>query len=416
MLNNRVLLAVLFSVLVVFLAHSQNNTNSPYTRFGYGEISDANSGDQKAMGGTALGSRTKKGINPVNPASYSTVDSTTFMFDIGVGGLISKFSDQTGNKTSYNANLEYVTVLFPLAKNIGFSGGLLPYSFSGYSFYTSDSLTLDNLSGQLDTVGYYRSYYGSGGISQIYAGVGMSFFDHISLGVNAYYMFGSINNYRSLTFSETTGNYTTVQRNSIEINNLRFRYGIQFYNTFAKKHDFNLGLIYENKALVNGKFSQITSGVLTDSILPDNDFEMPTIYGAGLRYTYNNKFTLAADYTLQQWGDAKFFGKTDSLSNRSKLFLGSEYIPDFRGKSYWQKIHYRAGLNISNPYYKVGDVNPYNFGITFGIGLPLRNSNTLVNATLEYGKVGATSMLREDYFKLTFNATFNETWFFKRKL
>lgn len=417
MLNYKVLFLFIFLSSVNFTVKTQNNTNSPYTRFGYGEISDANAGEQKAMGGTALGARIKNGINPVNPASYSTVDSTTFMFDLGVGGLMSKFTDQNGSKNTYNSNLEYITMLFPLSKNIGFSAGLLPYSFSGYNFYSVDTLSVQNFEGQADTLSFNRSFFGSGGISQIYAGMAVNLFNHISLGANAYYMFGSLSNYRNVTFSQTSGYYSTLQRNAIEINNFRFRYGMQLYNTFASKHDVNLGFIYEHKALVNGKFSQITSGVLTDSVLPVNDFEMPSVFGGGFRYSYDNKLSLAADYVMQKWSDARFFGKTDSLVNRGKYYFGAQYIPDFRGRTYADRVQYRVGFNLSNPYYKTGpEPQPLNFGITFGVGLPLRNSNTIVNTTFEYGKIGATGLLREDYIKFTVNAAFNENWFFKRKL
>ncbi len=417
MFKNKILLFVFTTLLISQSAISQNNTNSPYTRFGYGDLSDSNSGEQRAMGGISIGSRSKYGINPVNPASYSVVDSMTFMFDVGVGGLVSKFADNTGNKTSFNSNLEYVTMLFPLSKKIGFSAGLLPYSFSGYSFYTTDTLLIDNHTSVPDSLGYNTSFYGTGGISQVYSGISVNLFDHISIGANAYYMFGNLNNIRSLTFNSSSGYYSTYQQNAITVSNFRFRYGAQFYNTFAKKHDVNLGFIYEHKANLNGTFSQITSGVLTDSLLPSNDFELPSVLGAGLHYTFDKRLTLGVDYTLQKWGEAKFFGKTDSLTNRSKIAFGGEFIPDVRGRKYYERIRYRAGLNISNPYYKVGGIlPPKNFGITFGIGLPLRNSNTIVNATVEYGKVGATNMLREDYLKFTFNAAFNENWFFKRKL
>ncbi len=417
MLYKQIFFVFVFLSSVSLSVLSQNNTNSPYTRFGYGEISDANSGDQKAMGGTALGARLKNGINPVNPASYSTVDSMTFMFDFGLGGLVSKFSDYKGNKTSFNSNLEYITMLFPLSKTIGFSAGLLPYSFSGYNFYNTDTLSMDNFQGKPDTVTYSRSFYGAGGISQMYAGLALNLFNHISIGANAYYMFGSLSNYRNLTFNQSSGYYSTLQKNSIDINNFRFRYGLQLYNTFDKKHDINLGFIYEHKALVNGKFSQITSGVLTDSILPVNDFEMPVVFGGGLRYAYNNKLTLAADYMLHKWSEARFFGKTDSLVNRAKYYFGAQYVPDYRGRNYFDRVQFRAGFNLSNPYYKTGQgTPPINFGITFGMGFPLKNSNTIVNTSFEYGKIGATGLLREDYLKFTLNATFNENWFFKRKL
>ncbi|HRZ97426.1 MAG TPA: hypothetical protein P5084_07700 [Paludibacter sp.] len=417
MYKNKFFLLAFFFIIVIQSSNSQNNTNSPYTRFGYGDLSDSNSGEQRAMGGISIGSRSKYGINPVNPASYSVVDSMTFMFDVALGGLVSKFTDNTGNKTSFTSNLEYITMLFPLSKKIGFSAGLLPYSFSGYNFYNTDTILVDNHTAIPDSIGYNSSFYGNGGISQVYTGISFNLFNHISLGANAYYMFGNLSNYRSLTFNANSGYYSTSQRNAITVNNFRLRYGAQFYNTFAKKHDVNLGLIYEHKATLNGNFSQITSGVLTDSLLPDTDFQLPTTMGAGLHYTFDKRLTLGVDYTLQKWGDAKFFGKTDSLSNRSKFAIGAEYIPDPRGRKYYERMRFRTGLNISNPYYKVAGITPpKNFGITFGIGLPLKNSNTIVNATVEYGKVGATNMLREDYLKFTFNAAFNENWFFKRKL
>ncbi|MPN36709.1 hypothetical protein SDC9_184219 [bioreactor metagenome] len=120
---------------------------------------------------------------------------------------------------------------------------------------------------------------------------------------------------------------------------------------------------------------------------------------------------------MQQWANTKFFGKTDSLINRTKLAVGAEYIPNARGNKYIERIRYRAGLNLTDPYYKLaGSSAVKNFGISFGVGLPLKTSNTVVNAAIEYGKVGERSVFREDYFKITFNATFNENWFFKRKL
>jgi len=417
MLKNKVLLFAFISLFISQTIYSQNNTNSPYTRFGYGDISDSNSGEQRAMGGISLGSRAKGSINPMNPASYSAVDSMTFMFDVGVTGLGSRFNDISGSKSKFTSNLEYITMLFPLSKHIGFSAGLLPYSFSGYDYYSTDTLLQNSYKTTQDSLFSTQSYFGTGGISQVYTGISADFFNHISIGANLYYMFGSINNYRSLTFNQSTGYYSTTQRNAIEVSNFRLRYGIQFYNTFAKKHSVNLGIIYENKAKLNGNFSQVTSGVLIDTLLPGKNFELPTVYGIGLHYTYDKRLSLGVDYTMQKWGEAMFFGKTDSLTNSSKIAIGAEYIPSIRGRKYYQKMSYRAGFNVSNPYYKVDGVNPpMNFGVSFGVGLPLKNSNTIINAAIEYGKTGATSMLREDYLKLTFNAAFNENWFFKRKL
>lgn len=411
--KNQLSLLVLFLIFVQILV-GQNNTNSPYTRFGYGELIDANSGEQRAMGGIGIGSRNSSSINAMNPASYSAVDSMTFMFDFGVSGLISRFSDPTGKNSKFNSNLEYLNLQFPVSDWLGFSAGLLPYSFSGYNFSHSDSVQVQNNSTTPDYEHYSELYSGAGGISQVYAGLGAKLFNHVSVGVNAYYMFGDIINSRGLTFTNLDA---STQLNSIVVRSFRFRYGVQFFNTFAKKHTVTLGMIFENKAPLNGKFIQTHFAIPGDTIAYDNDFELPVTFGLGLNYNFDNKLTIGLDYSMQQWGDVLFFGKTDSLRNRTKLAIGAEYIPNARSNKYLERVRYRAGLNLHDPYYKLAGSAPVkNFGISFGVGLPLKTSNTVVNAAIEYGKVGDKSIFREDYFKITFNATFNENWFFKRKL
>jgi hypothetical protein len=423
MYKYKLLLFVLASIIFAQYTCAQNNTNSPYTRFGYGDISDTNNGEQRAMGGVAISSRSNTSINTVNPASYSCVDSTTFMFDLGASALISRFSNQTGGKTTMNGNLEYLTMQFPLTKWLGFSAGALPYSFVGYDFNKRDSSYLKESNNQKDTVRYNSYFNGTGGFSQVYMGLSAKFFNHISLGVNAYYIFGTINNYRSLIFDNTTNYTTTSIASTIKANNFRFRFGAQLYNTFNKMHTVNLGVIYEPKIKLNGGFSQVTTGVLNDTIDASHSnytnygFELPSMFGIGLNYCYDNKLTIGIDYSLQQWKNAQFFSKTDSLGNRSKLAIGVEYLPNIKGRKYSDRVRYRAGFNMSDSYFNIsGQSLPKNFGLSLGVGLPLRNSNTMINASFEYGKIGSTSLLNENYFKFTFNATFNEHWFFKRKL
>ena len=81
---------------------AQNNTNSPYTRFGYGELADRSFGAGRAMGGVGYGLRSSKQINPLNPASYSCMDSLTFLFDFGASGQVSWFYDGTNKQRQMN--------------------------------------------------------------------------------------------------------------------------------------------------------------------------------------------------------------------------------------------------------------------------------------------------------------------------
>lgn len=429
MFKNKSFLLVLFVLVLSQYTVAQNNTNSPYTRFGYGDLNDSNSGEQRAMGGVALGSRSNKYINNVNPASYSAVDSMTFMFDLGASALISRFSQSDVSKNKFTSNLDYISMQFPLYKWLGFSAGLNSYSSLGYDFSSNDTVLLNTGFGVKDSVYMRKDFSGTGGISQVYTGLSASFLDHISLGLNVYYMFGNIQNIRNLSYLGTSNTASLVdfnsatQLNTITANSFRYRFGAQFYNTFNEKHDLTLGLIYEHKAKLDGKFSQINYGSVNDTleITGSSTFETPTTFGAGLYYTYDNRISVGLDYSLQQWQDSRFFGLTDSLTNRSKIALGLEYINNPRSRKFIDKVHYRAGVNISDSYYKIdGQIQPKNFGISFGLGLPLynkaTNSTSLLNTTFEYGKIGTSNTLREDYFKFTLNVIFNEHWFFKRKL
>lgn len=408
---------MVFLFFSVQMSHSQNNTNSPYTRFGFGQLVDAHSSEQKSMGGTGFGSRRNSSINTLNPASYSAVDTMTFMFDVGVSGLVSQFRVPDGVNTKFNANLEYVTMQLPLSKNLGLSAGLLPYSFTGYEFFRNDSIATP-FTPNNPYASYTELYSGVGGVSQIYTGLGLKLFNFASLGVNAYYMFGDVTNNRNITFNENAfSSSASTQVNSLQVRSFRFRYGLQLFHTFNNQHEVSLGLIYEPKIKLNGSFVQMHYGIPSDTIVHDDNFEMPQTFGGGLYYSFDNRLTLAADYSLQQWGDVKYFGVTDSLRNRSRFSLGAEYIPNPRGMRYFDRVRYRVGFNLSDPYYKMSGFEPVkNYGISFGVGLPLRTSRTMLNAAIEYGKSGQSSLLREDHFRITFNVVFHETWFFKRKL
>ena len=414
---------LIFAVLLLLASTQlagQNNTNSPYTRFGYGDVTESPAVELRGMGGAGLANRSKNTINALNPASYSSIDSLTFQFDVGAGTRFSRFSVAEACKnlfsSAFNANLEYVTMRFPLARWLGFSAGLLPYSFAGYNFYQKDYRIKDVASTEdPDTLHFARSFDGAGGFSQVYGGLSINILKHISLGINTYYMFGEINNSRSVIFSQTSEIPSSLYSNRLRASDLRMRYGLQLYNTFAEKHDVVLGVIYEQKKKLNGSFTA-SQGI--DTVVNYNSgFELPQVLGLGLNYTFNKKLTIGFDYMAHSWGNALFFQKTDSLVNRTKLAFGAEYISNPAGRKYSERIRYRVGFNMANQYYRVNNQAPMNdYTFSFGLGLPTKTGKSMLNVSLEYGKIGSASLLREDYLKLTFSAAIDERWFFKPKL
>ncbi len=397
-------LLALLLCFVTIAAQAQNSTSSPYSRFGYGELNDNVSGAYRALGGVGIGMRSNKVINPSQPASFSAVDSTSFMMDLAASVMWSNYGDASGTRNKANGNLEYLTIQFPLWKYIGFSVGVLPYSSVGYDFAIADSINSD--------YHYTQSYAGSGGFTQVYGGLSFNIMNWVALGANIYYMFGDINNSRTLTFTES-GLNSVSQMNSMRANDIRFRYGAQFFHTFGD-HSFTLGGIYEHPTALNVDFKQIETTTADTVTMLDNGFGLPMVWGAGLSYTWANRLTIAADYSVTDWAKTNYFGVQDSLKTRSKLAIGVEYVHNPLGRKYWEHIPFRIGANISDSYLK--NVPAKDFSVSVGIGFPLQNVGTVINTTFEYGHRGTQSTLSENYLRFTINASINENWFFKRKL
>ena len=143
MIGYRQTLVVLLLTILSGAAFAQNNTNSPYTRYGYGQLADQGSGNSKAMGGIAYGLRDKYQVNFANPASYTAVDSLTFIFDGGISLQNANFSDGTVKRNAKNSSFDYITMQFRASKWAAVSLGLLPYSNVGYSMgeYREDTAT-----------------------------------------------------------------------------------------------------------------------------------------------------------------------------------------------------------------------------------------------------------------------------------
>lgn len=394
------------TVLVVAGLWAQNATSSPSSRFGYGELNNNLPNAYRAMGGVGIGMRSNKLINPSQPASYTACDSMTFMFDVAGSLLYTNYGDSYGQSNKMNGNLEYVTMQFPIwRQHIAMSLGVNPYSAVGYNFAINDSINTDYY--------YTQSYRGLGGFTQVYGGLSFNICDWVALGVNAYYMFGDIEQSRSLTFTDASMDSVKMVE-KMTAHSLRLRYGIQLFHNFGR-HAFTLGAVFENKQPFSRmEYEQIETTTIDTINTIGEGFEMPMMYAAGLSYTYDNRIVVAADYTCHNWASAKYFGKHADLNNRHRLALGVEYRNNPTSRKFVDQVYWRLGVNYTTSY-----TNKYNqneLGIGLGVGFPLRTAATVINATVEYGNRGTGELLKENYLRLIVNASISEHWFFKRKL
>jgi long-subunit fatty acid transport protein len=137
---------------------------------------------------------------------------------------------------------------------------------------------------------------------------------------------------------------------------------------------------------------------------------VPQRIGLGVSYTKVNKFTVGFDYMNQDWRKFKSFDRSSqSVQNAHFLAVGAQFIPDINSvENYLKRITYRVGFEYDRTPYRVKDEPIDEFGINFGVSLPVSGFSNL-NFGFEYGQIGATrnGLIKEEYFKFTVGASFN---------
>jgi len=415
-------LCALLLTMVTGMAIAQNNTNSPYTRYGYGDLSDQSFGNSRAMGGIAFGLRDGAQINPLNPASYTAIDSLTFLFEGGVSLQNMNISGSGVKLNAKNSSFDYLAMQFRLHPRIAMSIGLLPFSNVGYS--VSDS-KVDN------GVSQTRSFTGDGGLHQLYGGIGVKVLKNLSLGVNASYFWGDITRTRTIIYPATSESYSYIQQMGVSISDYKLDFGTQYTLDFNKKHSMTIGAVFSPKHKLNNDYTVTTQVSTTNSNNLDATLELPNTFGVGFTYNYDKRLTVGADYSLQQWSKTKFgvntsddavredFNETYTYCNRHKVSVGAEYIPNLMGRSYLSHIKYRLGAYYTTPYYKIGGKEATReYGVTAGFGLPVPRSRSILSISGQFVRISGqeSAFVNENIFRVSIGLTFNERWFFKRRV
>jgi len=415
-----------------YLAAGQTENNSPYSRFGIGDIAHHSFGKNRALGGMSFGLRDPNAIVIGNPASLSARDTMSFLFEFGVIGKSTELS--SGNLTDKfdDINFNHLAIAFPITKRIGTSIGIIPYSNRNYNIISTireGDILYNPATGDLDS-----KYIGEGGINQFFIGNAVQLNKNISLGFNFSYLFGSLERTRTLSFVESeqirADFYNSKYSDETIIGDIKFDWGIQY--TANLKHDLELtvGAIFssntrlsaEQKVLQENIVYSVDPGIYIDTVLNYTDDNghilLPGKVGAGFTLKKGDKLTIGADYYSQDWSDARFFGKSDSLKNTNTFCGGIEFVPNSRDlRNYLNSIHYRIGGHYSNSYLQLNGEQLTNFGISFGLGLPLRDSRSIFNIAFELGQRGTldNNLIKEKYGVLSFSLTLYDFWFVQQK-
>lgn len=432
---------ILFLLIILFLmAENQlfaQNTWSPYSRYGLGELAPQSLVSQTSMGDVATPQTSPWTLNLANPASLAFLIPKS-LFDVGITAQQNRFTTATQDQKFTNSYLNNIAIGLKGAKRWGMSFGILPYSHVGYSMRDS---VQDPTIGKVE----YR-YEGDGGLQRLYLANGFKLFSKndssvLAAGFNMSYIFGNINHDRTVLYP--AGYYHSAITETWSVQDFAWDFGLLYKSRLTEKLKLTLAASFGAASNLNvdrdffaRTFSIASTGaaILKDTIkyeLNQQDFiRLPKYHRYGVLLDVNDKWLLGTDFKFQEW--SQFYGSFDSagtsgLVNSSRIAVGAEYTPQSRvtvNAKILRMAHYRLGWHHESSNLLLNGTRIQDNGISFGVGLPLVKSMSMTSFNLgaRIGTRGSSTpgLLRENYFILSVGLSMapnnRDNWFVKRKI
>ncbi len=427
-----------------FVSEGQNILNSPYSRFGLGDIHERDYMSIRQMGGLGNSWLGSNQINSVNPASLPYLVSTAY--EVGVDASNVSLSDGTNETNQWGGKFNYLGIAFPLFNPIndifedkvrklkfGMGFNLTRNSTVGYNITSVDST---------DQLGVYtRNYKGDGGTYEFAWSNGVKYKEY-SFGVKLGYLFGNTSYGRTVVFNEKEYSFSDVFEDSYFIKAFTYSFGLIYSRTLGDKEKVSLdklgkitlGVRYDGgskfravgdktaygEQLISG------SGIIRDTVLYQLDTSasgfIPGTFGLGVNYVKGNKWGVGVDWSTSAWSNYYHELKGEvknELRNSMSVSFGGFYRPDYKSyNNYLKRMTYRMGFYYKQDPREVEGKGIDQYGITMGLGLPFNFQRKGSRASLgvDIGQRGSGTVIEENYIKINFGFTFNdEGWFIKRK-
>ena len=421
-------LSILILLVISVNTFAQKTNSSPYSILGIGDGISSKTVEESSMGGVGIANTNPNDMNFSNPASFASIFLTTYT----IAGENRGFKINEGNESvkASNAYLSYIAVGIPIGEKGGFAFGLQPNTTVGY---TLTNTIQDSDGDDIES----SSYEGDGGTNRVFLGFGYKVVKNLSIGLEGEYVFGNITNSISTINRDVT--LGTRYETDAKINGSSLKAGI-IYETKLKENLFlNLGttLAFENELESEGnEFLYSISGIdgsPKDTIvsnLSKGAYKKPLKTSLGVSLSSPNKWAASLDYSFQDPIElgGNLLNRNPRLDYRksSTLAIGGFYLPKYNSiSSYWDRVVYRAGIRIEETGLMVdgtGNGTDFtgidDFGISFGVGLPLGNQVSRLNLGFEFGKRGTTDngLIEEEYFNFRLGLTLSNKWFRKREI
>ncbi len=421
-------LSILILLVISVNIFAQKTNSSPYSVLGIGDGISSKTVEESSMGGVGIANNNPNDMNFSNPASFASLFLTTYTMAGENRGF--KIKEENEQVKASNAYLSYIAIGIPLGEKGGFAFGLKPNTTVGYTL-------ANNTSDSEGDVVESSIYEGDGGTNKVFFGLGYEVFKNVSIGLEGSYVFGNINNkITNIKKDITLGTEYNIDN---KINGAGLKAGIIYENKLKENLFLNLGttLEFENELESEGNeyfYSvSLTDGIPRDTLLNSasrGTYKTPLKTSLGVSISDPNKWAASIDYSFQNPIElgGSLINKNPRLnySKASVLAIGGFYLPKYNSiSSYWDRVVYRAGMRIEKTGLMVdgtGDGANYtsidDFGISFGVGLPLGNQVSRLNLGFEFGKRGTTDngLVEEEYFNFRLGLTLSNKWFRKREI
>ena len=392
-------------------------TNSPYSRFGLGEIQNNSLPHFSALGGASTALIFSRSINPNNPASYSSFAPNSFLLSTGGWHQTTELQNTSTSQTVNNNSFSHVVMGFPLNRKFSASFGMIPFTSTGYEIDSYEQAYSAEM-----------RYYGDGGISKIYFGGAYELLDGFSIGINASYLFGGLNQRKQLIYSDPS--FLNSRSNSkINLKGYYYEFGVLYTKGLNKNDEFSIGVTAHNTSSIRAKKNELVESFQYSGFLevPKDTFVnsvewgevvLPQYFSTGISYNIDRKWLFAADYSIQDWSQYSMFNQSDNLANSMKLCGGVQYTPEYNSiTKYYKRIDYRIGGTYNNTPLQFGDNQLKEISLCFGFGIPVRKSRTKYDFSFTLGQRGTTedNLIQENFFRLGLSVSYDGIWFVKRK-
>lgn len=434
-------LIVICITIISSYAYAQQGTASPYSFYGIGTLKFKGTVENRSMGGISVYLDSVH-VNLRNPAAYVGKNIEAFPFDgesrpvkFSVAGTMSDVTLKTnsGEGETNSTTLDYLALSFPIGKfGVGF--GLMPYTSVGYKIDERN-----------DDDDIQNRYNGEGGVNRVYAGFGYQISSKLSAGVDINYNFGNIQNAALSVEYTPEGDpvqYQSREYNRSDLSGVNFNFGLAYKTMISKKLELSATATYAPESKLNSDNERTFSTVSIDAItfgltrvwqtedgnleeqnLDNTKLTLPSRLSFGAGIGKPNSWFVGAEYTTQntsEFFNPVFSSNSTSYENASQIAVGGFYIPNYNAFSgYLKRVVYRAGFNYGNSGLVIKDESIKEFGISFGLGLPVGSRSLFSSANLgvEFGQRGTTNqnLVEENFINLNLGLSLNSRWFRQKK-